>query len=454
MSRKPRKDDKTKARAPRAPGQAVPSAVTLPVVSGRTEADPHFACRECPARCCRLPWSIRFGEEEKARYLAEPFVAERVGEGGLAVIRTGMLPTHAPRQPPGKAAGQRLLQCMFLDDDELCSLQKRFGHAYLPKPCQAFPFGFVTDEEGSTVAQLSLLCPSIRDNRGEPVGPELLNKLEQRGGSVRMSHRLATLSGVFLTRPQFLSIAAYWDEALAGAEQLPSTLARLYDQTSVLDGALKGAERVPDADVQTALTGARAFEPRAFLSRPTTSYHARLLFTYLLSNLCYPSRVRQPNRVDQPAWFHLEGVRAFGNKVAWLFEVGKVDLMFVPRPFSLRRVGQVERFLSGDLGQVVRDYLRLVLARRQVFTEPRHLMAPLLDLALGAVLTSRFARCLAAADGRSRVHEADVREGIGVTELLLLHHASQAAQPAYLQSFRTALLTSPDKVRQVLASEA
>ena len=34
---------------------------------------------------------------------------------------------------------------MFLDDDMLCSMQKRFGHEYLPRTCQAFPFAFTRE---------------------------------------------------------------------------------------------------------------------------------------------------------------------------------------------------------------------------------------------------------------------------------------------------------------------
>jgi lysine-N-methylase len=68
-------------------------------------------------------------------------------------------------------------------------------------------------------------------------------------------------------------------------------------------------------------------------------------------------------------------------------------MQYVPRPFRLRRVNAVDRFLSESEGGLVRDYLRLVLQRRQIFCEPRHLLAVVVDLALATAIISRFARC-------------------------------------------------------------
>ena len=424
---------------------SAPSKLLLPVVKGAAPPSAHFACRECPARCCRLPWGIRFGEEERARYLAEPFVAERVGAAGLAVLGRGLLPTRVENAR---------LQCAFLDDDELCSLQKRFGHAYLPRPCQAFPFGFVRDERDQHLAQLSLLCPSVRDDRGEPVEPQLADKLTQRGGPTRLSTRMATLAGVMLTRPQFLRVAERWSDALAPANEgsVAAQLAGLVEWTAAFESALVGGEHATDAAMDAALTAADAHALTPFTPRPRSSYHARLHFAFSLANLCFPSRLRQPNRIDAPV--PLEGLRAFGNKVAWLLERGTVDLLFLPKPIALGRVRRIPRVLAGEHGALVRDYLRLVLARRQVFAEPRHLAAVLLDLCLGAALVSRFARCSAVAHGRPAANADDVREGIGVAELLLLHHAAMGELPPYLVRFRWALLTDPQKLRALLASEA
>ncbi|WP_437577428.1 YkgJ family cysteine cluster protein [Sorangium sp. So ce887] len=405
-----------------------------------------FECRDCPARCCRLPWNIRFSSDEARRYLAEPWVRERAGDEGALVISRGVLPMREK---------DHRLQCVFLDDDMLCSMQKRFGHEYIPKSCQAFPFGFVRDEKDVVVAQLSQLCPSIRDNYGKPVDRQLKAKLQQRGDTERMSKALATLSGVILPQPQYLRAVKHWEDQLATDASPASTLARLYDWTAAFERALpQGGGRAADASVDAALAHASAEAPAPLEPRKKPSFYARVLFGYLLGNLCYPSRVREAHRVEKASWTELQALRSFGNKVAWMLGRGTVDLLFIPRPFKLQRVRTVDRFLAGDEGTVVKDYLRVVLQRRHIFSAPRHLLAAVLDLSLATVVISRFARCRAAADGRVKVSLEDVREGISVAELTLLSHAALSEQGKLMKNLRWLLLTKREGFRALLATEA
>jgi lysine-N-methylase len=78
-------------------------------------------------------------------------------------------------------------------------------------------------------------------------------------------------------------------------------------------------------------------------------------------------------------------------------------------------------------------------------------MEVLIDLALATVVISHFARCRAAAEGRARVTPEDVREGISVAELRLLHHAVPSGEDGIMPRLRALLLASRD-FRQVLAS--
>lgn len=393
-----------------------------------------------------MPWNIRFGGDEARRYLAEPWVRERVGEEGALVIGRGVLPVRER---------DRQLQCVFLDDDMLCSMQKRFGHEYIPKSCQAFPFGFVRDEKDVVVAQLSQLCPSIRDNYGKPVDRQLKAKLQQRGDTERMSTALATLSGVILAQPLYLRAARHWEERLATGASPASTLAELYDWTAAFERALpQGQGRATDASVDAALGQAGKEEPEPLAPRKKPSFYARVLFAYLLGNLCYPSRVRESHRVEKASWTELQALRSFGNKAAWMLGRGTVDMLFVPRPFKLQRVSTVDRFLAGDEGTLVKDYLCLVLQRRHIFSAPRHLLAAVLDLSLATVVISRFARCRAAADGRVKVSPEDVREGISVAELVLLSHAALSEQGTLMKNLRWLLLTKRESFRALLATEA
>jgi lysine-N-methylase len=407
--------------------------------------DQLFECRDCPARCCRVPWSIRFSSEEIERYVSEPWVRERAGDEAMGVLARGVLPMREH---------ERRLQCVFLDDDRLCSLQKQFGHSYIPRACQAFPFGFIRDEKGRALAQLSRLCPSIRDNYGKPVSKQLRAKLDQKGGIERMTTAMSTQSRVVLSQPQYLRVARSWADELARDRSPADVLAHIYDQMGVFDSAIpETMERATDAIVTAALEQARAHTPEPLESRPKPSFHARVLYSYLLGNLCYPSRVRQAHRVGR-ASASLEAVRSFGNKLAWMRGRGTVDMLFAPGPFALQRVRDVEPFLAGPQGALVRDYLRAVLDRRQLFAQPRYVLAVVIDLCLATVLISRFARCLAVASDRQTVTPEDVREGISVAELVLLSHITLAEEGKTMKNLRLLLLSDRAKLRQLLASEA
>lgn len=402
-----------------------------------------YECRDCPARCCRVPWSIRFGAEEAERFLADPWITLRVGDQGRKVLARGMLPQREH---------QRRLQCVFLDDDELCSLQKRYGHHYIPRACQAFPFGFLQTGGDRITPQLSQLCPSIRDNYGEPVRGQLKAKLEQRGEVERTSTALKTTTGVILSRPQYLAVAGDWQKALAGDGPVLETLAALADRLDFFEQALPEGERAPEVAVKTARRKAAAFEPEPLPAIERPSFHARALYAYLLGNLCYPSRLRQPQRVGARPWF--AGLRSARNKSAWMRGRGTVDLLFVPEPVPLDKVAAVEPFLAGPEGRAVGEYLAGVVERGNLFVHPRYLRDSLIDLCFAAVLVSRFARCRAAAAGRTEVAGEDVREGISVCELVHLHHVVMAEEGKTMQNLRSLMLADRDKLRLLLASEA
>jgi lysine-N-methylase len=404
----------------------------------------HFACRDCPARCCRLPATIRLSADEIGRYREEQWIRERLGAEGMRWLEQGIVPMY-------ERAGQ--LDCMFLDEDELCSMHKRFGHDSLPQTCQAFPFGFVRNERQEVVVDLSRLCPSIRDNRGELVDLRLVKaKLAQRGGAQRMAKAMSTVERRILTQAQYLQVAGKLPERLDGSVPPAQTVAELYDFVRAVEVELAAGPEKPTDDAVRAALARRQEAPAApLVAARRTPFAARMLFAYCLGNLCYPARVILPHRTRRAP---LQSVGAFGTKLKWLVERGTVDLLYVPRPVRLQHVARVRRFLGEPEGEIVTDYLRLVMERRQIFAEPRYLLGVVLDLGLGALVISRFARCRAAAEGRSRVEKADVREGIAVAELVLLNNASQREEGRMLRNLRRTLLGSREAFRRLLGTEA
>lgn len=245
----PGKGDRNIARTHRTrrriwPGTVACSAADMPT-KFVFDGEQRFACRDCPARCCRLPVAIPLNQEEIARYRAEPWIRERVGGDGMTWIENGKIPT---------VDAHRILQCIFLDDDGLCAMQKRFGHAFLPQTCQSFPFGFVRNEKGALVAQMSQLCPSIRDGYGELItAKRLTEKLAQKGGEERMSKAMGTRHGRILSQAQYIRVVERWLDRLRSDALPPQVLLELYDWTLAFEDALPGnAEKPSDADVTAA----------------------------------------------------------------------------------------------------------------------------------------------------------------------------------------------------------
>lgn len=402
-----------------------------------------FECRDCPARCCRTPWSIQLGTEEVERYIDDPWVIDRAGADGVRVLGRKMLP---------KRVHERRLQCVFLDEDELCSLQKKFGHGYIPRACQAFPFGFLRDEGGALVALLSQYCPSIRDNYGKPVRKQLPSKLKQKGDIERMSTVMSTQRRVMLSQKQYLRVARLWSEQLASQTSPLDVIALMYDQLDAFDTSLPGdAEKTTDAYVGSALKKARTHGTQPLAPRAKPSFQARALYSYLLGNLCYPSRLRRPDLVGGGPG--LLGLRSFGNKLAWMRTRGTVDMLLTPRPFKLQHVRKVAPFLDQPPGALVNAYLRQTLDRRQVFSKPRYLLSVIVDLAMATVLISRFARCLALSSERDTVIDDDVREGISVAELVLMSHVARDQAGKTMTNLEAQLLDR-ERLRDLLASEA
>jgi len=408
------------------------------------DAEQRFDCRDCPARCCRLPVAIPLSSGEIARFREEPWIHKRVGDAGVKWIEKGVVPT--------KDVGG-ILQCAFLDEDDLCSMQKQFGHDFLPQTCKSFPFGFVRNEKDRLVAQMSQLCPSIRRNYGDPVTKKRLQqKLDEKGGAERMSKAMGTRHGQILNQKQYMRVVDRWLDRLVPDARPPQVLIELYDWTLAFEDAIpQTAEKPADAEVTAALEKADEAKLAAFSWSTGLPWQARMLYAYVLGGLSYPARVALPHRIDPPPIF--QGVRTLWVKMKWLIGRGTADLIYVPKTVPLREVEQVPRFLSTQRAQPVSALLRLVVERRQIFREPRHMMDVLVDLVLSTLVISRYARCRAASEGRSEVTEEDVEGGIAVAELALLGHASQRKAGKAMVNMRRMLIANREMLLRMLASE-
>lgn len=402
-----------------------------------------YACRDCPARCCTSSWGIPVSPGECDRILGDEEARSRLGPRGTAILRAGVLPM--------REQGEQLA-CVFLDDDMLCSLHRRHGHEFIPAPCQAYPFGFTENEHEQPVALLSRYCPSIRDNYGEPVEEVLRDKLQQAGGAQPMSPKMGLRSGRVLPKKQYARVVAQWQELLHRAASPTEGLSWLYDFTDALDEELPRSKRPNDAELDQSIEAALACTEPSLQGVPAKlTFSGRVLVSHLLGGICYPSRVLLAHRLRPISLW--ERIRSWGNRLAWLFGLGKVKLLFVEKPVRVRAAQRVPGFLNGPLGEIFTDYLDELLVRRQGMSKQSYLSRVVVDLALMLVTASRYARASAAGAGRSAVSEADLREGIGIAELLFSHQGDEG-QSTVLHSLRLKLMTDRDDFRRLLSAES
>lgn len=399
----------------------------------------HFACRDCPARCCTSSWGIPVTKEECDRILGDEEAAARLGVRGTAILRAGVLPMREENEK---------LACVFLDDDLLCSLHKRHGHEFIPAPCQAYPFGFSENEKGQPVALLSRYCPSIRDNYGDPVGEIISDKLKQAGGATQMAEKMGLRSGRVLPRDQYVEVVEKWRQLLEMSDPI-SALAQIYDFTDSLDDYLPRTKKPSDGELHLAIQKAVEGEvPQLASSR--LGFGGRVLLSHLLGGICYPSRVLLAHRMTPVRFF--EKVRSWINRLAWLFRFGSVKLLFIDVPVRVRRIDSVSGFLRSQAGGLVTEYLRELLERRQGMQKQTYLSRIIADMALMTTLISHYARAAASAESLNQVELRHVKEGIGIAELLFSHQGD-GGQSVVLHQLRLNLMSNRDDFRRLLAAE-
>ncbi|HXS16025.1 MAG TPA: YkgJ family cysteine cluster protein, partial [Polyangiaceae bacterium] len=243
-----------------------------------------YACRDCPARCCKT-WGVQLSSEEAERIARDPEAVARLSGRAPQILAGGKLPMR-------ERAGE--LACVFLDDDDLCSLHKRHGHAFLPRACQAYPFGVSQNEAGAEVALLSRYCPSIAQNYGDPVGQVLAQQRKHLDPPRPLSARMGLRSGRTLPLSQYIAVVEAWRRELASSTNLARSLARLFALTEAVDQALPSQHAPSDQEFTPLLASADQATPHPDLTVKRQKWGARVLVAHLLGALCRPLRLMQP----------------------------------------------------------------------------------------------------------------------------------------------------------------
>lgn len=343
------------------------------------------------------------------------------------------------------------LACVFLDADDLCSLHKRHGHAFLPRACQAFPFGVAQDERGDQVALLSRYCPSIAQNYGEPILSSLPAKLAQLDPPPAMSRRMGLRSGRTLPLDQYAQLVEAWRRELDTTGNVGSSLVRLYALTEAVDAALPRDHAPNDAGFRAVLDQAWKATPAHPVPRRALKWGGRILLSLLLGTVSEPLHLLQPFRVERVSLG--EHLRAWWVRMKWFLGRGRVRLLFIDTPIQLRALPGVAPCLRGEPGRSIAQYLREVLARRQGMHKQTYLHRFVIELGLLAVVAACYARARAQSRREHAVSPSDIQEGIGVAELLLTHQGEMGHNPV-LDQLRLQLLSNPDDFQALLGAES
>ena len=398
-----------------------------------------FSCQDCPARCCKT-----------LHFVLSPAEAERIARDPEAVRRlTGTAPQllaggHLPMRLRGTE-----LSCVFLDDDDRCSLHKRHGPGFLPAACQAYPFSFARNEHNTPLVLLSRHCPSINQNYGDPLQATVEEKLKLLGPGPQLSERMGLRSGRALPKQQYLRVVEAWRDELAQSANLAQSLARLFTLTEAVDQALPKSHHPSDRELEQALHLGQTSSPPA-LSPRRLPLGGRILLSHLLGAICYPLRLMQPTRVEPVSW--TQRVGSLWLRLKWLLGMGRVQLLFIEQPVALRQIQAVAPFLREPLARPLAEYLREVLARRQGMHKKTYLHRFVIELGLMTLVASRYARARAASRAAALVDEHDVREGIGIAELLLTHQG-EMGHSLVLDQLRLQLMSNPDDFIALLSAE-
>lgn len=373
------------------------------------DANQRYACRDCPARCCRAPWNIFVKREEYERYRATPWIEERLAADGVD-FQPHQDGFNLPRTQ--KADGG--FGCAFLDDDNLCAIQKREGHQAIPLTCQVYPFQFMeTAETPYTVP--SFYCRSILHNYGEPLAEVVPDKYrhwhENRGRLTRMPETVSLAGTPMDQRTYFLlcdKLAALFTD-----DETTTVKALLTGRTVVntLGQTCLDAPEVTMDDIEAAFGNPVEYRaPEVEHQQGGGSLAIRVLVAVSIIALFVKSGDCRPVGRTQ-------FIRTLVNLMRYQ---GQVRLWDLPDPVSLEALqgialNEAERPL---MEKHIRRYIAGILASKLFLCQKSDdILKAYFHLGISYAAIFSVARMMAVRSGRRQVAAEDVLEAIGYIDV-------------------------------------
>ncbi|GAB4251236.1 MAG: hypothetical protein OHK005_18370 [Candidatus Methylacidiphilales bacterium] len=392
--------------------------------------DPHqrFACRDCPARCCKN-WSITASATEMENLLRLDWVRERLATFGA---EPKPLPSShgTTYRLPMRARGRELV-CVFLDDDDLCSVHRREGHEKLPAICQSFPFSFVQEKTGVVHASLSTYCPSIRDNYGEPLASQIETKFSQASPfTIRLPDTLA-LGPHQVPQETFLRLGDFWLDILGAETPLAYALGAIRDHLTILQDSLGPS---PSATTQPVSWADAGWEETTKLMPDLLHQQAQRLGHYQPETFPFPTRAMLGSlliALCDPTFRAIVQPRPYRFLPSIVRNIlglatGRLPLRMegIDRPVRFHQAAWQVEGPQPEHESLIRAALTGGLRSRLHFARADSLPEVVLLLAAGLAIIHLYARLRASALERRAVNEADVREAVAIADKVCLRHGN------------------------------
>lgn len=256
-----------------------------------------YACQDCPAKCCRFPWKITLSQANFETYRATPWIQER-----LAKEKVEFLPKGTGYELPRVFKADGDAGCLFLDEDNLCSIQKHLGHEALPQTCQIYPFAFVGQAQPAVDATIypstSFFCKSILYNYGEPLSGILDGKYQQEVemGRISVLPDSLLLGSIPIAKPAYLRLSDHI-QSLLQREDVP-VAALLLNAMQLLRQLLFTGISQSEIELSAVEKGISAMaEPSLLPVEQPNGFTGRVLIAMSLSYLALDSLYKPEGKV-------------------------------------------------------------------------------------------------------------------------------------------------------------
>ncbi len=307
--------------------------------------------------------------------------------------------------------------CIMLRNN-LCIIHKELGSQAKPHGCRSFPF-IITLTPGGVYVGVSFACPSIAENRGDPVQnlmpsfQSLLSVLDPEkitGEIVNIGKNLTTDWEGYLSIEQRIREHMHDDGVTGG-------LFTALEETALLYILNSGEEtrHIPGSRIKEYFHSLPA--PKLGQDddcREFRHYMAAMLITFLESG--------NPGMVDETCRTILDG--------------GQLESVTFQRILDIMPLREYQnRNLTGEQEKIIRDFIDQCIWRKQLINS-RDILTGLFKIQMFPLMIAWYENMTALCENRAVSDDSNCRNALGIIDRGVLHgHCLHRLIPLYTDNF-------------------